>query len=313
MPSSRLALLVSSAYRYAEASVAENTLRSYQADWRSFKGWCEAQAALSLPASPATVVLYVAWLADRGRKVPTIEHQLSAIAQAHQLAGLDAPTQHVDVRRTMKGIRRTLGRTRNAKAALSTAELQRLVATCDPGTLAGLRDRALLVLGFASSCRRSELVAFDVEDIEATDDGLRVQIARSKTDPEGHGREIGVPYGSHVETCPVRTLRAWLQAAGIERGPLFCAVDRHDNAQEGRLTDKGVARIVQRACLRAGLDATKYAGHSLRRGFATTAAKNGAPRESIKRQTGHRSDAILDRYIEAGTLFEKNAAAYLGL
>jgi integrase len=213
----------------------------------------------------------------------------------------------------MKDIRRTVGRTRSVKAALTTGELRLLVGTCDPATLAGLRDAAVLVLGFASSCRRSELVALNVEDLEETEEGLRIRIVRSKSDPEAQGREVAVPYGSQVETCPVRTVRAWLRASGRECGPLFCPINRHDQAQEGRLTDKSVARIVQRACVRAGLDARKYAGHSLRRGFATTAATNGAPRVAIKRQTGHRSNAVLDSYIEAGTLFDQNAAAYLGL
>lgn len=195
------------------------------------------------------------------RKVPTIEHHLSAIAQAHQLASVDpSPTLHPDVKRTMKGIRRTLGRSRSVKAALTTGELRLLVGTCDPGSLAGLRDAALLVLGFASSCRRSELVALDVEDLEETEEGLRIRIVRSKSDPEAQGREIGLPYGSNLETCPVRTLRAWLGAGGRERGPLFCPVNRHDQAQEGPTHRQGRGPHRSARLLEGGLGSEQIRG-----------------------------------------------------
>lgn len=194
-----------------------------------------------------------------------------------------------------------------------TGELRRLLATCDPQTFAGARDRALLLLGFAGGFRRSELVALDTADLEETGDGLRVRLRRSKTDPEAHGREVGIPFGSHPGTCPVRAVRAWLSAIGAVTGPLFRPVDRHGAVGSGRLSDRGVARIVQRAARRAGLDPSRYAGHSLRAGLAIAAAHGGAPERAIMAQTGHRSLITVRRYMRSGSLFTQNAAAYTGL
>jgi integrase len=180
-------------------------------------------------------------------------------------------------------------------------------------SLAGLRDRALLLLGFAGGFRRSELVALDVSDLDETEDGLRLRIRRSRGDQEAAGREVGIPRGQHPETCPVRAVRDWRQAAGILESALFRPVNRYDQLQPQRLSDKGVARIVKRAAERAGMDAAAYAGHSLRAGLAAAAAAGGAPERAIMKQTGHTSLVVVRRYIRAGSLFQENAAASLGL
>jgi integrase len=213
----------------------------------------------------------------------------------------------------MAGIRRTLGMAPDQKAPTMPPDLRRMVVSCSGETLAGRRDRALLLFGFAGGFRRSELVGLDVEDIEETPDGLRVSVARSKTDQEGVGRNVGISWGQHPETCPVRALRAWREKTGIVAGPVFRAVNRHDQMRNGRLTDQSVARIVKRAAERAGLDPAKYAGHSLRAGLAAAAAAGGAPERAIMKQTGHRSVEMVRRYIRSGSLFHENAAAYLGL
>ena len=310
----RLRHLEEAAAGYVRASKAPNTIRGYQSDWRDFEDWCTHHGALLLPASPQTVALYLSDLAENGAKASTIQRRLASLSQAHQLAGFSpAPTADPLVRTTMQGIRRTLGTAPSQKAPVVTAELRRLIAVTPDETLAGYRDRALMLIGFAGGFRRGELVALDVEDIEETEDGLIVQIRRSKTDPEGHGRPVGIPYGQHPQTCPVRALRAWREAAAIASGPLFCPIDRHDRPAPTRLTDKGVARIVKRACSRAGIDPARYAGHSLRSGLATSAGRGGAPERSIMRQTGHRSEKMVRKYIRSGTLFEENAAAYTGL
>ena len=306
--------LLEAARTYAAASRSANTRRAYQSDLRDFTAWCDSNGVHALPAAPDTVALYLTALAQTGARASTIQRRVSAISQAHQLARhLPSPTADPVVRSTMAGIRRSLGTAPEQKAPLLTSELRRLLATCDPATRAGLRDRALLLLCFAGGFRRSELVALDAGDVTETDDGLRVQIRRSKTDPEGQGREVGVPYGQHPETCPIRALRAWRAAGGVDSGPLFRPVDRHDHVQAGRLTDRGVARVVQRAALRAGLDPGRYAGHSLRAGLATAAAQGGAPERAIMAQTGHRSLTMVRRYIRSGSLFTENAAAYTGL
>ena len=306
--------LVEHARGYAAASKAPATLRAYRSDLADFADWCAEHRAEPAPASPMTIALYLTALADAGAKVSTIRRRVAALSQAHQLAGVEPPpTADPLVKVTMAGIRRTLGTAPERKAAAVTAELRRLLATCDRSTAAGTRDAALLLIGFAGGFRRAELVALDVDDVVETGDGLRVTVRRSKTDPEAQGREVGIPWGSHIETCPVRALRAWHRLVGADVGPLFRGVDRHDHVAAARLTPQSVALVVKRACRRAGMDPRTYAGHSLRSGLATAAAQGGASERAIMRQTGHRSAEVLRRYIRAGTLFEENAAAFTGL
>jgi integrase len=177
----------------------------------------------------------------------------------------------------------------------------------------GTRDRAIVLLGFAGAFRRSELVGLDTEDCAFGRDGLTVTLRRSKTDQEGQGRKIGIPYGSNPETCPVRVLQAWIGRAGITAGPLFRALNRHGQLQPGRLSGIDVARVVKKLAQRSGLDGAKYAGHSLRAGHATSAAIAGASERSIMNQTGHRSVQMVRRYIRDGSLFRENSAGKLGL
>jgi integrase len=191
------------------------------------------------------------------------------------------------VRDTLKGIRRTLGTAPAQKAAALTADIRGMVEATDAG-LMGARDRALILLGFAGAFRRSELVGLDFADLAFSRDGLAVTLRRSKTDQEGQGRKIGVPYGSNPETCPVRTVQAWLELAAISAGPLFCSMNRHGRIQPNRLSPIDVARIVKKLAERAGLDSAKYAGHRLRAGHATSAAFAGASERSMMNQTGHR-------------------------
>jgi integrase len=178
---------------------------------------------------------------------------------------------------------------------------------------AGCRDRALLLLGFAGALRRSELVGLDVADITEGTDGLTVLLRRSKTDQEGAGRTVGVPYGSNPVTCPVRAWRAWLEVSGIEEGPVFRSVDRHGRIGVTRLTAQAVALVLKRHAAGAGLDPGDVAGHSLRAGLATSAAEAGVPERVIAATTGHRGTAMLRRYIREGSLFRENAASAVGL
>jgi integrase len=237
---------------------------------------------------------------------------LNAIAEAHKAAGLESPTHSGLVRNTFKGIRRTLGTAPIQKAAALTEDIRRMVEATDAG-LIGLRDRALVLLGFAGAFRRSELVGLDVEDCSFTKDGLTVLLRRSKTDQEAQGRKVGIPYGSSPETCPVRTVQDWLQQAGISSGPLFGSVSRHGQVQAGKLAGIDVARVVKKLAERAGFESAKYAGHSLRAGHAAAAAIAGASERSIMNQTGHRSTAVVRRYIREGNLFRENSAGKLGL
>jgi integrase len=182
-----------------------------------------------------------------------------------------------------------------------------------PRKLQGIRDRALLLIGFSGGFRRSELAQLAVEDIAVGKRGLTIHLGRSKTDQEGAGRKVGIPYGSDPATCPVRSYAAWLEAAKLERGPVFREIDRHGHVGAQALHKDSVGLIVKRAAARIGLDASRYAGHSLRAGLATQAYVNGATELDIMRQTGHRSLATVRKYIRDATLFRDNPAARLGL
>ncbi len=299
------------AREFIRASKAENTLRGYHSDWRDFCAWCEGHGVCPLPASPEVAASYIAECAGR-LKVGSIQRRLNAIAEAHKAAGLDSSTSAGMVKNTMKGIRRTLGTATVQKSAALTDDIKAMLDATDAG-LIGVRDRALILLGFAGAFRRSELVALDIEDCAFGKDGLTVRLRRSKTDQNGEGRKIGIPYGSNPDTCPVRMVQAWIEATAISAGPLFRSISRHGQARPGRLSGIDVARVVKKLAERAGLDAVKYAGHSLRAGHATSAAMAGASERSIMSQTGHRSVQMVRRYIRDGSLFRENSAGKLGL
>ncbi|MEO8593485.1 MAG: site-specific integrase [Candidatus Solibacter sp.] len=237
---------------------------------------------------------------------------MNAIAEAHKAVGVDPPTRHATVTNTMKGIRRSLGTAPAQKAAALIEDIRGMVDATDDGSM-GARDRALVLLGFAGAFRRSELVGLDLEDCAFGRDGLTVTLRRSKTDQTGAGRKIGIPYGANPDTCPVRGVQAWAEQAGDTPGPLFRSINRHGQVQQKRLSGVDVARIVKKLAERAGLEAAKFAGHSLRAGHATAAAIAGASERSIMNQTGHRSVQMVRRYIRDGSLFRENSAGKLGL
>ncbi len=299
------------AQEFARHSKAENTLRGYRADWRDFCQWCEGQAACPLPGSPETVASYIAECAGR-LKVGSIQRRLNAIAEAHKAVDADSPTLSGIVRNTLKGIKHTLGTAPVQKAPALTADIRAMVDVSAEG-LIGLRDRALILLGFAGAFRRSELVGLDVADCSFGKDGLTVTLRRSKTDQEGQGRKIGIPYGSNPDTCPVRSLQAWLEQTSNTDGPLFRSLTRHGKIQPYRLSPVDVARVVKKLAKQSGLNPAIYAGHSLRAGHATSAATSGASERSIMNQTGHRSAQMVRRYIREGSLFRENSAGKLGL
>ncbi len=263
------------------------------------------------PALPETVAAYIAECAGR-LKVGSLQRRLNAIAEAHKAAGLTSPTGSPVVRNAMKGIRRTMGTAPTQKTAALTDDVRSMVDASDGGII-GLRDRALILLGFAGAFRRSELVGLDMEDCTFNRDGLTITLRRSKTDQEGAGRKVGIPFGANPETCPVRTLQAWTEQATTTNGPLFRSINRHGQVQRGKLSGIDVARIVKKLALRAGLDPAKYAVHSLRAGHATSAAIAGASECSIMNQTGHRSVQMVRLYIRDGSLFRENSAGKLGL
>ena len=299
------------AREFVAHSKASNTVKAYRSDWGDFARWCGSHALASFPATAETVAFYLSNLATT-HKASTLTRRISAISQAHQIAGFETPTKSAKVRLVMAGIRRTKGTAADAKTPVMIEDLKRMIARL-PETLLGTRDRALLLIGFTGGFRRSELIGLDKDAVDTTRDGLVVTIRRSKTDQDGEGRKIGLPFGSNPATCPVRSFQNWLDASGITDGPLFRPITRHGKMASERLSSKAVARIVKRCAKGIGLDASHFAGHSLRSGLATSAAMAGASEAAIMKQTGHRSLTTVRRYIRDGSLFRENAAAVLGL
>jgi site-specific recombinase XerD len=284
--------------QYVDAALAANTVRAYRSDLHHFIAW-----GGTLPATEAQVAHYLAQHAAT-LAVSTLTRHLAAIAQAHRARGFPSPSESELVQATLRGIRRAHGRAVRQVAPLLKEQLIRMVRGLSGSR--GLRDRALLLIGFAGALRRAELVALDVEDVCVTPDGILLHLRRSKTDPDGIGREIAIPWvqGRH---CPGRALWDWLQIADITTGAIFRRVDPFDHVLPKRLTPQSVSLIIKQRGAAIGLDPSHYAGHSLRAGFVTSATAKGASPSSIRDQTGHKSDAMMQRYVRHAHRFAHNS------
>ncbi len=322
-----LAGIIKRARAYGEAAKAPNTRRAYASDWQHFAEWCNEHGLASLPASHGTVAAYLTAHAAT-LKVSTLGRRLAAIRAAHLYAGEALDLTGQAFRDVWAGIRREHGTRPIRKRALVTADLRSVIAAL-PDNLLGKRDRALLLIGFASAMRRSELARLVIGDcpghrVTFTDNGLLIELGRSKSDQEGSGVIIGVPFGSRVLTCPVRALRGWLEAASITSGPVFRRVSRHGHIGSVAITGHGIALAVKQAVHRAALAdghaeaaasamAASVGGHSLRAGFITAADAAGAPISKIMEQARHARFETTRGYIREADAFRDNAASYLGL
>ena len=291
--------LVDNAERYAAAAQAVNTTRAYASDWNQFVSWCERFGMQPLPATAPVIALYLTSLARRGLAVSTIRRRTAAIARAHRQAGLLPATSDPRVVTVLEGISRVHGSAPHKKTALLRDPLLDVIDRIDIGTTVGLRDRALLLLGFAVGLRRSELVALDVAHLSPSPDGIRLRVARSKTDQRGRGHELLVVYAEPPHPCPVRALRAWIHGAGISDGAVFRRVTR-TGAVSTPLSGQSVALIIKKRAQAAGLDPREFSGHSLRSGYATQAARDGHHPTQIAATTRHQDQRVLAGYIHAG-------------
>jgi site-specific recombinase XerD len=317
--STELLNLIDRANLYAESASAENTKKAYALDWRCFHTWCLSKGLVALPCLPATVGLY---LTDKAKelKVSSLERRLVAIRKMHKLNGHALNLE--PMMPIWKGIKRSHSVKQDCKKPLYTHDIREICKLL-PNSLIGTRDRAILLLGFAAGMRRSEIVALNREDLTMSMDGLIIHIRKSKTDQEAEGREVGVAFGSNPLTCPVRAMEKWCRESAIKEGALFPSINFQGKMGK-RLSAEGVAIIVKRSLSNyfvvqgfspeeADEKVKEYAGHSLRAGFATTAAMMGVPEHAIMRQTGHKKSDTLKKYIRMGTLFEQNASGKLGL
>ena len=297
---------VEAAATYAKAEKAAATRRAYKTDFAIFQEWCGQRGANALPAEPATVAAFLSWEADRRTRPSTIGRRVAAIRYAHTLAGCGVPTDDERVRATVRGIRRAFGTASTKKTPATADRIMAMAPVANTG-LGNLRDRALLLLGFAGALRRSELVALDIDDIEESEEGLRVTIRRGKTDQEGKGAVIAIVRGALV--CPVAAYKAWIKAANISTGPVFRPIAKGERLPEARLTDHSVAKIVKAHAARIGLDPAVFSGHSLRSGFLTSAAARGASIFKMMDVSRHKSVDTLRGYVRDAELFRDHAGA----
>ena len=307
------------AHRYMDEAKAKATRRAYSSDWRHFAQWCDRNGLSSLPATPSTVALYLTSLAKPGegekpRKAATITRRLTSINAAHKETGLDSPAtmNHRLVADTLHGIRRNLGVAQTRKKPLTRDRIVKLIGSL-VGPIAAARDKALLLIGFAGSLRRSELAALQVNEVTWHRKGITLFIPRSKTDQEGEGREVEIPLGSQDLTCPVMALENWLKIGPVTEGLVFRSVGQSGRVGKG-LHPNSVGRLVKDLVRRAKIATPQsYGGHSLRAGFVTEASANGATNNEIMKQTGHTTESMVRRYARADREDKQAAESKLGL
>ena len=287
---------------YVAAAIAPATRRAYQGDLKDFILWGGC-----VPCAPPALAEYIANRAHIHSPF-TITRRMVGISRAHTSLGLPDPSKSDLVRAVLRGLRRTEGKSQRQVAPVLREDLFPMLEQMRG--LKGIRDRALLLVGFAAALRRSELVGLNVEDLQFVSEGLLVYLPRSKTDQDGEGRKIAIPFG-RTKACPIKAVQYWMDAATIKTGPVFRGVSKASVVSATRLTDQSVALIVKQYARALGLPAETYSGHSLRAGLVTSAAKAGVSLMKIQQQTGHRSVAMLTRYIRDAQVFENNAAGLL--
>ena len=275
-------------------SKANNTLRAYQSDFKDFSSFCAKNGFSSIPTQPKIIALYLTHL-SKSSKFSTLKRRIASISVIHKLKGHYLDTKHPIIMENLHGIKRTLGSRQKAKKPILINDLKLIIKAINKEKI---RDKALILIGFAGGFRRSELVNIDYEDVEFVSEGVKILIKRSKTDQSGEGIVKAIPYFNNLEFCPVLALKDYIEHK------------KNLNTMNGKIfeiSDKSVALIIKRYANKAGLDASRYAGHSLRSGFATTAAEFGAEERNIMAMTGHKTTQMVRRYIHEANLFKNNA------
>jgi site-specific recombinase XerD len=277
-------------------SKSHNTLRAYQADFKDFSAFCAKNGLNSLPSEPKILAIYLTHLSSYS-KFSTLKRRLASIKVIHRLKGHYIDTKHPIIAENLMGIKRKMGVKQTAKKPLLINDLKSIINVIDQekNDYKKHQNRALILIGFAGGFRRSELVSIEYEDIEFVNEGVKIVVKRSKTDQTGLGMTKAIPYFDNQAYCPVISLKDWISFSKIKTGKIF------------KISDKTVALTVKKYALLAGLDNTKYAGHSLRSGFATSTAENGADERSIMAMTGHKTAQMVRRYIQEANLFKNNA------
>ena len=293
-----------------KSSKAENTVRAYKSDFNDFGLFCAKNGFKSLPTEPKIVSLYLTYLSTKDSKMSTLKRRLVSIGVIHKLKGHYLDTKHPSIIENIMGIKRRKGSVQKAKKPILISNLKEIINVIDKQKIEKikkLRDRSIILIGFSGGFRRNEIVSLNYDDLDFVKEGLKITLRRSKTDQFGEGSLKGLPYFDSPEYCPVVSIQNWLNLSEINSGPLFRRFTKGSKLSEKRLTDQTVALLIKEYLELTGIDSKNYSGHSLRSGFATSAAEAGAEERSIMAMTGHKSTEMVRRYIKEANLFKNNA------
>ncbi len=293
-----------------KSSKAINTVRAYKSDFKDFGLFCVQNGFKSLPSEPKIISLYLTHLSTKNIKMSTIKRRLVSIGVIHRLKGHYLDTKHPSIIENIMGIKRRKGSTQKGKKPLLINNLKEIINVIDKENneeIKKQRDRTIILVGFSGGFRRNEIVSLDYDDLDFVTEGLKINLKRSKTDQFGEGAVKGLPYFDNFQYCPVLSVKKWIEISKINSGPLFRRFIKGSNLSENRLTDQTVALLIKKYLKLAGVDSKNYSGHSLRSGFATSAAESGVEERSIMAMTGHKSTEMVRRYIKEANLFKNNA------
>ena len=291
-------------------SKANNTVRAYKSDFEDFGLFCAQNGFKSLPSDPKVVSLYLTYLSTKDVKMSTLKRRLVSIGVIHKLKGHYLDTKHPSIIENMMGIKRRKGSIQKGKKPLLINNLKILINVIDKEKneeIKKLRDRSIILIGFSGGFRRNEIVSLDYDDLEFVQEGLKISLKRSKTDQFGEGLVKGLPYFENSKYCPVISIKKWIEISKISSGAIFRRFIKGSKLSHNRLTDQSVALLIKHYLKLAGIESKNYSGHSLRSGFATSAAESGAEERSIMAMTGHKSTEMVRRYIKEANLFKNNA------
>jgi site-specific recombinase XerD len=291
-------------------SKAINTIRAYKSDFRDFELFCVKNGFKSIPTDPKIVSLYLTHLSTKDVKMSTLKRRLVSIGVIHKFKGHYLDTKHPSIIENIMGIKRRKGSIQKGKKPLLISYLKQIINVIDKFNneeIKKFRDRSIILIGFSGGFRRNEIVSLDCDDLDFVTEGLKINLRRSKTDQFGEGAVKALPYFENSQYCPVLSLKKWIEVSNIKSGALFRRFSKGSKLMENRLTDQTVALLIKKYLKLAGIDSKNYSGHSLRSGFATSAAESGAEERSIMAMTGHKSTEMVRRYIKEADLFKNNA------
>ena len=293
-----------------QSSKANNTIRAYKSDFNDFGLFCAQNGFKSLPSEPKIISLYMTHLSTKEVKMSTLKRRLVSIGVIHKLKGHYLDTKHPSIIENLMGIKRRKGSVQKGKKPLLINNLKQIINVIDKeinDEIKQLRDRSIILIGFSGGFRRNEIVSLDYDDLDFVSEGLKINIKRSKTDQFGEGSLKALPYFENSQYCPVVSIQKWVEISKINNGPLFRRFKKGSKLSDKRLTDQTVALLIKKYLEMAGINSRNYSGHSLRSGFATSAAESGAEERSIMAMTGHKSTEMVRRYIKEANLFKNNA------